>query len=122
MDGTCEDAREEEMRVIIKERAKGLCGTCSNAIIVSGRNNENFLKCDAIYFSRNDGNEATIPFEVKECTKYHRAGTTNLQTMGTVAWILEIDKRKGTAGFVTAEDWEKSHPRKNPIPRHVDYD
>jgi len=105
------------VRVTIKERARGLCGTCKFAIMVRGENNESYLKCDSIYFGTNHHVDR-VPFIVKECTSYRRVGDMDLNTMSAVAWVLEIDRRKGTAGFVTSEAWNKEHPKDDLVPRH----
>jgi hypothetical protein len=106
------------VRVTIKDKPRGLCGTCKFAVIVRGVNNESYLKCDQIFFGANNLIDR-IPFQVKECTSYRKVGTMDLQTMGAVAWILEVDKRKGTAGFVSSADWNKSHPKDDLLPRRA---
>jgi hypothetical protein len=97
------------VRVTIKDKPRGLCGTCKFAVIVRGVNNESYLKCDQIFFGANNLIDR-IPFQVKECTSYRK---------GAVAWILEVDKRKGTAGFVSSADWNKSHPKDDLLPRRA---
>jgi len=109
------------MRVTIKEHHKGKCSTCKSAIIVKGSNNETFLKCDSIYFGNNTQADR-IPFVVKECTHYSKVGSMDLRTMASVAWVLEIDKRKGTAGFISSEEWDQKHPKQYVIPKSVEFD
>jgi hypothetical protein len=116
--------RRTIVRVTIKDSPKGLCGTCKFAVLVRGMNNESYLKCDQIYFGNNTNKPDRVPFIVKECTSFRKVGTMDLVTMGAVAWILEVDKRKGSAGFISSEDWNAKHPKDDVIPRHRygDYD
>ena len=109
------------MRVTIKEHHKGKCGTCKHAVIVRGSNGETVLKCQMISFE-SYLREDRIPFNVTECTSYSKIGVMDLAAMSSVAWILEVDKRKGTAGFISSEEWDKKHPKQNVIPKGVDWD
>lgn len=112
------------MLITIRESPNSLCGTCKFSILVRGKNNESFQKCEQIFFGgANNSGPDRVPFPVKECTSYRKVGTMDLSGMSAVAWILEVDKRKGTAGFISSEDWNAKHPKDNVLPRRgYDYE
>lgn len=89
--------------------AKGggtLCRTCTNAHVVRGVNNEEFIRCT-------HGEAIGIRFEVAECNRYYSAALPTLYEMEEIAWRLVTKTGGRSFGFVDAKEFKKRSPFDN---------
>ena len=87
-----------------KSSGEFLCRTCQHGTRALGENNEELIHC--VFF------KSDITFKVIECNDYKRRGQPSLTSMSQTAWILDLDKKKNTYGFVKYNEWKKEREKK----------
>jgi len=73
-----------------KKRDLGLCGTCSNATIVTrGRleHQETEIRCRIL--------ERVMPPDILECSSYWKEGQMSLRDMGELAYYIDVRELPG---------------------------
>jgi len=81
-----EGVRNQSMRRL------GLCGTCSNATIVTrgtAEHNETMIRCRVL--------EKIMPPDVVDCSSYYKEGQMSLRDMAEIAWY--VDARPDPGGY-----------------------
>lgn len=78
----------------------GLCGKCSKARVMEGRNRE--IWCGASF-----AGEMRVDDPPSRCSMFHARDETGIHDMREIAWLINSDKKTGKIGFVSPLDREK---------------
>lgn len=71
------------------------CATCTNLVDVKGVRFKEYIRyCGSM------GDDVQLPPIVTSCNMYRRKNTQSLHEMHMIAWVLTLDQKKRTVGFV----------------------
>ena len=88
-----------------------LCDTCHSGTIMRGAaDSDETVYCSQI-------NQRLVPTRVVECNRYQDRTKPTLWDMEQIAWILVTRGAGKQIGFMSAADWQKSHPTATVITR-----
>ncbi len=92
--------------------APRLCDSCSNGVILRGpADSEEHVHCSLM--------ERPICIRVTECNRYIDRAQPSLWAMKEIAWVLQVDARRQSIGFLSAKQWRKENRDEMLIPGDV---
>lgn len=97
------------MRVIVKDRVRGLCGSCRNGSFVRNSRDATTFDCERF--------RHIPPGEIEHCTAYSDKAQMTEYQMKEIGWILTTDPVSKQIGFVRPGTKEhKDEVRKTSFP------
>lgn len=89
------------LRVRVKDEPKSLCVRCQHGLVMKGAFGQETTKCSILGIQSCTGEDPkTVPFEVRECSRFVAQELFAPNWMEQRAWVMEVKKGK-PVGFIT---------------------